>query len=157
MPRAVSNTFRSAVFSSETGEAFLALITIDHAVIDPPIRVTSDGVDTISRGNTYTPYPFRVQLPSDMEDRPPVARLAIDNVSREIARSLRGISSPATVTVEIVLGAAPDIVEAAFPDFTLREARGDSLTVEGDLTIEQYMSEPYPAGRFTPAEFPGLF
>ena len=56
-----------------------------------------------------------------------------------------------------VRGADPDTVEAVFPDFCLRDLRYDALTVEGTLTLEAFIAEPYPARIFSPAEFPGLF
>lgn len=157
MPRSVSATFLTAVHGAETGEAFLALITIDHASLAQPIRVTSDAVDTVSRGDTYVRYPFQVELPSDVEDRPPTARLTIDNVHRDILLTLRALPSAPTIAIEIVLGSDPDTVEAAFPDFTLRDIGFDALTIEGELTVEHYDTEPFPAGVFSPADFPGLF
>ena len=157
MPRAISDTFRSALYAPATGEAFLVLITIDHPVLAEPIRVTSDAVDTVSRGETFVRFPFQIELPSDTNDRPPTARLSVDNVSREIVENLRAIGSAPSVLVEIVLGSAPDIVEASFPDFQLSQVHYDALTVQGRLDVEQFTAEPYPAGVFSPADFPGLF
>lgn len=157
MSRSVSLTARQALYAQETGEAFLVLLTIDHANLASPIRVSSDAVDTVSRGDTYIAFPFRLSLPDDSDDRPPRARLTIDNVDRTIVQTLRQISSAPTVLIEAVRGADPGTVEAAFPDFELANARYDALTVQGDLTLESFLHEPYPAERFTPADFPGLF
>jgi len=157
MPRTVSDTFRSAIYAPETAEAFLALISIDHPTFATPIRVTSDAVDTVSRGNTYVRYPFRVTLPTDAEGGAPLARLSIDNVHRDILRQLRATPDAATVTIEIVLGSDPDTVEVSFPDFELREVSHDFLTIEGTLSVEHFAAEPYPAGVFSPADFPGMF
>lgn len=157
MARSISLTAKQAINAPETSEAFLVLLTIDHADIDPPIRVSSDAVDTISRGNTFVAFPFELSLPDDTDDRPPRARLSIDNVDRKIVKAIRSINSAPSVLMEIVRGADPDIVEAAFPDFQMREIAYDALVVEGALTVEELEGEPYPARIFSPADFPGLF
>ena len=53
--------------------------------------------------------------------------------------------------------AAPDVVEARFDDFRFTNISYDSQTVSGDLGVEDFTAEPYPAGQFSPALFPGLF
>ena len=157
MSRNVSATARAAINAQQTGEAFLILLTISHPNIDPPIRVTSDGVNTISRGETFIAYPFEVTLPDDRDDQVVRASLRVDNVGREIATALRSIDSPPQVTLEVVLGSSPDTVEAGPFDFTLRGATYDALTVTGDLVFEDILNEPIPGDAMTPANFPGLF
>ena len=155
--RTLTQTTREAVFASQTGEAFLALVTLDHPELASPVRVSSDSTDTPSRGETFVAFPFRITLPEDSAERPPRARLKIDNVDRTIVKKLRAISSAPTVLIEIVRGDDPDTVEASFPDFKLRDAGYDVLEVEGDLDLEDFISEPYPAFIFSPAHFPALF
>lgn len=157
MSRDVSLSLREAVNAPETGEVFLVLLTIDHPDLGAPIRVTSDAVDTVSRGETFVAFPFELTLPEDGEDRPPRARLRIDNVDRRIVQAVREIASAPTVLMEVVRAADPDTVEAAFPEFRLRDVSYDALVVEGELSLESFLAEPYPAGIFSPAEFPGLF
>lgn len=157
MTRSVSTTFKQAVAAQETGEAFLVLLTISHADLAAPIRVSSDAVNTTSRGETYVAFPFDLALPDDNRSSAPRARLTIDNVDRQIVEAMRLIQSPPTVLMEVVLASDPDTVEAEFPAFKLRSVEVDILTVRGDLTIELFEDEPYPAGSFVPSAFPGLF
>ena len=157
MSRNLTTAAKRALAASETQEAFLILLTIDHPDLAPPIRVTSDAVDTVSRGETFIAFPFALSLPDDSDDRPPRARLAIDNVDRQIVQAIRSIGSAPTVLIEIVRASAPETVEASFAEFTLTNTRYDALVVEGDLTLESFLTEPYPAAIFSPADFPGLF
>jgi len=46
MSRNVSAKARKAMFASQTGEAFLILLDIDHDDLEQPIRLTSDMVNT---------------------------------------------------------------------------------------------------------------
>ena len=153
----VSAAFKRDVFDPETAEAFLVLLTIDHADIDPPIRVVNNTENITSRGDEFIAFPFDIELPDNTREAPPRARLTIDNVSREIAQSIRLITSAPTVLIELIRASAPDTVEVAFPAFNLRDVKWDMLQVSGDLTVEDLMTEPFPAGQFTPAHFPGLF
>lgn len=153
----VSDDFRAAAYAQETDEVFIELITIAHSDLAAPIRVTSDGVETVSRGATYVPFPFALLLPDDGESAEPTANLKIDNVSREILATLRQLTSRPTATLEIVLASDPDTVEQSFPDFELAEAPWDSQQITGQLTQQSFLNEPYPAGIFAPAWFRGLF
>jgi|AntRauTorcE11897_2_1112592.scaffolds.fasta_scaffold01057_4 hypothetical protein len=157
MSRTLSSAALKAIYSSETDEIFLILLTLDHDSLEMPIRVTSDAVPTRSREQDYIAFPFDLVLPDQTESRSPRARLTIDNVSREILMTLRQLQSPPRVRMEIIRYADPDHVEAVFPDFTLTNLRYNAMTIQGDLTIEDFAAEPYPAGIFSPAGFPGLF
>lgn len=157
MSRNISAGTRQALFAAETAEAFIILLTFAHESLAEPIRVCSDSMDTVSRGNAYVAYPFELTLPDDDESRAPRARLVIDNVDRQIVATLRGLATSPVLTLEIVRTAAPDVVEAVFHDFRLRNVRYDSHVIEADLTIEDFTAEPYPAGSFCPSLFPGIF
>ena len=157
MSRPVSATARQASYDAETSEAFLILLTLNHVDLSGPIRVANNAVDVVSRGDTFLAFPFRLQLPSDSDERPPRARLQIDNVDRQIVQAVRSVTGAIGVLMEIVLASDPDTLEAAFPDFELQEVRYDALVVEGDLGIEAFLREPFPGDRFTPSGYPGLF
>jgi hypothetical protein len=155
--RTVSNAGLRSLLAEETGEVWVILLTIDHVELLMPIRVCSDAVNVVSRGETYISFPFELSLPDDTDGGPPRASLTIDNVSREIAEAVRSVSSPPSVVIEVVRAAAPDVLEAVLPVFELRNVRYNVLTVQGDLQVEDLTAEPYPADSFTPANFRGLF
>ena len=154
---AVSDAFKAAVFAQETGEAFLTLLTIDHDDLADPIRLSSDGVDTTSNGETFVAFPFRFVAPPMAPDKDPFARLEVDNVSREIIEAVRGLSSAPTIDVDMVRASDPDTVEASFPQFLLNDITYDRTVVSGTLVVEILSAEPFPAHAFMPSGFPGLF
>ncbi len=157
MSRNVSATLKQAIFAQETDEAFIVLLTISHSDLSVPIRVSSDSTNTVSRGDTYIAYPFDLSLPADSDERPPRARVAIDNVDRVLVTAIRSITGAPTVLMEIVRASDLETVEVSFPDFQLKDVRYNALVVEGDLVIEAFEEEPYPADIFSPANFPGVF
>jgi len=157
MSRDISPSTRAALYAAETQDVFVILLTIDHPSLAVPIRVCSDSQDTESRANTFFAFPFDLTLPDDEDGRPPRARLVIDNVDRQIVTAIRGLATSPTVLIEIVRAADPDVVEARFSDFRFTNITYDSQAVEGDLSLEDFTAEPFPAACFTPSLFPGLF
>ena len=157
MSRNLSSDALKALYANETSEVFLILLTITHDSLIDPIYITSDVVDTVSRGNTYVPFPFELVLPDEAEGRSPRARLTIENVSRDILSAIKNLSSSAHMTMEVIRAADSDVVEASFPAFKLTNVKYNALTLQGDLTIEDFTAEPYPATVFASFGFPALF
>src|SRR3990167_2193641 len=146
-----------ALMAGQTDEAFLLLLTISHADLATPIRVSSDAVNTVSNGETFIPFPFSLSLPDEVTDSPPSVRLSIDNVDRTIMGTIREIDTPLSIRLEVVAASSPDDVLAGPFDFSLRQADGDAASISGELRFEDVLNEPSPAGKFTPAVAPGLF
>ena len=160
MPRnlgAVDNNLLNALAAQETNEAILVLLTITHASLSPPIRVTSNSVQTESNGNTFYQYPFNLTLPNDPESGFSSGRLTIDNVGREIISSIRSISTPLTIMLQVVMASAPNTVYVEFSDFKLTNIKYDALTITADLVLDHFINEPFPGNRITPSNFPGMF
>lgn len=151
--RSVSANAVRSINASETGEVWLYLLTIEQASLTEPIRITSDAVDTVSRGESYVSFPFELVLPTADEGRPARARLVIDNVDRRITEAIRLIDSPATVRIESVLGRDPDHVEVAYGKFRLTAATVTLARVEADLTLTDWATAPFPYDRFDPTRF----
>lgn len=157
MSRVISEEALQSVFAQETDDAFLILLTINHAGLETPIRVTNNTVDVFSRGETFIAFPFEICLPDDEDEKTPRARLVMDNVERTVVQTIRGLASPPSVLIEIIRAADPESVEARFEDFKFTDISYDSKKIEGNLGIEDFTTEPFPAGSFCPSLFPGIF
>jgi len=157
MSRSLSSLAKQAINAQETSEAFLLLLTISHASLSSPIRVANNFENVVSGGNTYIAFPFTIVLPNDQEDQAPKMRLVIDNVDRSIVTSLRGLTSAPTLQLDVILASQPDTLEASFPGFSLKQTSYDQLVVEGDLTLEEIVTEPFPEGSFDPQNFAGIY
>lgn len=169
MSRTLSSTALSAFYAQETGDFPIILITITEPSLTTPVRISSDPTTrlienleqviygTTSRGNPFYFIPFSIVLPSDTDDAAPKATISIDNVSRELTPIIRGLSTPPSVMIELVMSSTPNVVEAVFPDFSITTIDYDQLTISGDLTVDLLVAEPFPAGTFTPSRFPALF
>ena len=110
-----------------------------------------------SRGNTYLYAGVDVTLPDEQDKSPPASKLTIANVTRDLVPLARSINTPAQVMIEAVLASAPDIVESSWPGFDMSNLTYDATSLQFDLTVDALVTEPYPGGTFSPANFPGLF
>jgi hypothetical protein len=107
-------------------------------------------------GNSFNRMPFNIVLPGEPEDRPPTINLSIDNVDRAIVQTLRGLTTPPSIKLEIVLFSSPHVVELTLDDFELKSASYNNLTVVGEWNLERLRREPFPALRFDLTNAPGL-
>ena len=151
----ISDALKEDAFAQES-DLPLVLLTISHADLPTPIRVVSDKVDVTSNGNIFTGFPFEIVLPDASEDAPPKPKLMINNVSREIGQAIRSISTPPSVTIQVVRQDTPDVIEAEFVGMSMTNVTYDALVVEADLSFEDIIREPYPCHRFNPSHFRGI-
>lgn len=157
MSRNLSTSAINAMNAAQTGDVFLTLLTLDHASLDTPIRVVNNNEDITSNGNTFIAYPFEIIWADDRQDAPPVSKLSIDNVDRILVEAIRSITSAASVSVQIVRDADPDTIEAEIDNLFLKNITGNAYVIEGDLISGQFATEGFPAHRFAPHNFPGIF
>ena len=156
MSRTLSTAALQAINAQQTGEVFHVLLTIENSA-GPPLRMTDNTEDVVSRGNTFVAYPFALELPSDEAGNISEARLSIDNVSRILVDELRNLSDPLVLTIEVVAASTPDTVEYEAIDYRLNNVKYDALSITGTLTQENFLTEAYPKDIMSGASFPGLF
>ena len=156
MSRTLSAGASAGVNAQQTGEVFHTLLTVENSG-GPPIRMTDNSEDVVSRGKTFIAYPFALELPSDAAGHISEARLAIDNVARALVDEVRSLTEPLVLTIEVVTATTPDTVELELIDYTLKNVTYDVMTISGTLTQENFLSEPYPKDILSAATFPGQF
>lgn len=158
-----STAFRRAIFKPETDEVFLYLLTITHPDLDGPLRFVANSEDIVSRGETYTAFPFTINFPGGGDDQVPSAQVSISPVSdpanpdTDIVLILRNLGSAPKLSLETVLASQPDIVEQSALDLTLTTVDFESQTISGTLSYEDILNEPYPGDSYNPATWPGVF
>ena len=155
--RTFSPVLLRALFSESTREVLLALLKIDHPNLVTPIRVVNNLQPITSQGYTWAAFPFEITLPGEAEDELPVMTLRIDAVDRQIITAVRNLQGAPDITLDLIVASQPDVVEVSFVGFKLKNVSYDNLTVEGELRLEEILSEPSPAHAMTPFGFPGLF
>lgn len=142
--------------ASATEVAWLFLLTITLPGLEP-LRVCNNNEPFVSRGQTFQPFPFRVNLPSDDSDSLPKVSLEIANVSGEIIQFVRQSKDAPTIIVELVTSAYPDIVEKQLNFLKLTSVTYDAMVVTGSLDMDNFLSQKFPSEGYTPVPFPAIF
>ena len=169
MPRNISTTFRQATEARYEGSIPLIFLKLDHSQLIEPICVVSDIADYIYDSQTWMGnLPFEVELVTDT-DSLPRARLRLQNVDRRIGEVVRALTSPVEVVVKVLSSDDFDLnhnprtpfgtptVQYEANSLLLRDIKGDSLALEGSLSVIDPTTEPYPAVRATKNRLPGLY
>jgi hypothetical protein len=146
-----------AINRPTTTEAFFILLTFTSPTsVTDVFRVVNNNEDVVSRGETFTAYPFTINLPSDIEGEPRRASITIDNVSREITRYVRQALEPPTVKIELVLSSSPDTVEKTVEFLRMVEVTYDAMTVTATLEPFDIMNSPAIEDIYAGDQFPDL-
>ena len=165
--RVLSLNLREALFAQESDEVAIFLVKIEHPSLTTPIYLSTDPTElagtapltykTVSRGTDYTYAGIDITIPDEQDKSPPVSKLTIQNVTRDLVPLARSVSTPAQATIEAVLASDLDTVEMTWPIMDMTSLTYDASNLVFTLTVDSLATEPYPAGNFSPAYFPGLF
>lgn len=157
MAKNYSSSFKEKI-NSTSGEAPLTLLEITHVDLALPVRVCNDAQDLTSNGNVFTALSFRIAMPDDLHNQLPRARLAIDNVGRELTQWLDASKGGrgAQVRVMHVMRGAPNTIEF---DITmdLMNVRQGPLEITGELGFDNTLNIAALPITYRPDNAPGLF
>jgi len=157
MPRALSTNYREKT-GSTSGEAPLILIEIAHPQLAIPIRVVNDNQDVVCNGDNFIAFSFSVTMPDDQTAQLPQAKLAIDNVGRELVQWLEASQGGKGSSVRLIqiMRNAPDVIEF---DITLDllTVSQDIMQVTATLGYEDTLNIPGLNVLYRPENTPGLF
>lgn len=158
MARAYSAEYKSTLAGTSAPEAPLLLLEINHPALPEPVRVVQDNLNLTCNGDEYIACPFRCELPDDFEGQLPRARLAIDNIGRElmywIETSAGGAGS--TVTFRQVMRSRPNLVEWSVT-MSLYNVSATLKEISGELGFDNLFGRPAIAMTYRPETAPGVF
>lgn len=156
--REVSPAALQAALARETTQVFVPCLKINHAAFAAPIRVCYDSAPLERADGTYQPYPFNIQLPDQLQDQLPQAKVTIDNVDLEVCNAIRTLTGLPSVTMDVVLASQPDTIECGPFEFSLQHAQADAQSIQCQLGFEDdIFSQQVPAQQYLPVTSPGLF
>lgn len=157
MSHALSSPAVASLMAASTSKVWLHLLSLSHSTWANPYRLVDDLADITSRGNVYTAYGFQLSIPPEVADELPRVELIVDNTAQLLIAAIEALQTPPTVTLELVLADTPDTVERGPWTFSVRQMAYDVSSIRTELTYEPLSAEPFPALRFTPTKFAGLF
>lgn len=172
MSRRLSLNARLAHEEEFSAEIEVALFHITHPDLDAPIRLSTDNAVRISEdpltygtisnwrgGSAANPYLWIIAsavLPGDAEDAPAQATLVLENLDAQMVGIVRSFTTPATVSMAVVMADSPNLIEAEWTGLTITAADITAGEIALSLSRDEVELEPFPAGRMTKYRFPGL-
>jgi hypothetical protein len=151
-------------FKQQTGLLVLETLVVDHDDLAAAFRLVNNPENIMHAGNEYEACGLVAVPPRESDDGFGVGRLTIENVTRWFTPSVRSLSGPFEVTLTLVgetdLAASPpelDTVVKTWLPLTFRNLRYGAFSVTGDISYDGPLRLEFPALRFDPVNFPGLF
>lgn len=155
MPNQISQELLAQLYSQDSSDPFLALLTITHP--SRVIRLVNNSSDIISRGQAYSAYPFKIILPTDDGENQRQVSLTLDNTSLELIEFFRGVTEEMPAKVEMILASLPDEVQMDLSDLLIKGIQYDKNTIVATLALDNFLNTEMTSEKYTPARFPGLF
>jgi hypothetical protein len=154
---AFSQKLIQAVLAPNTGEVFLFLLTFNHPSFRLPIHLVNNLENISSRGVEYQAFPLELTLPADDGDSLPTIEITCQNASLELIDEVRSITGPMSLKLEFILASQPDIVEFSIQDMRVATVQYDKDVLKMSCTVDDLLSTSFPAHRYLPSNFAGLF
>ncbi len=143
------------VNQSSTNQAFLFLLTFTTP--GSVIRVVNNNEDIVSRGETYTAYPFNIVLDADTGEKQPEIKLTIDNVDQYLVEMIRGLLDPPAIKLELILSGSPDTVEKTIDYLRLGNVNYDAMSIQAIMRPINILQRKFPSTSYTASRFADLF
>ncbi len=158
VPQNYSTQYKSTLAEVSAKESRLYLLEISHPALTEPVRVINDTQDLVSNGNNYIACPFRFVPPDDFENQLPKARLAVDNVGRDLMYWIETTSGGEGSTVKCmeVMRSRPDQIETSL-SLNLYNVHVTPKEVTGELGYYNLFAKPAVALQYRPDTAPGIY
>lgn len=158
MARAYSSAYKSTLAAVSAPEAPLILLEINHVDLVTPIRVINDNQNLTSNGNTFIAYPFRFVLPSDYENQLPKAKIAIDNVGRDLMEWIESSAGAAGATIRFmqIMRSRPNQIEWEIT-MSLYNVQVNAMEVTAELGFENLFAKPAISIQYRPETCAAIF
>lgn len=174
MTRRISLNARDVTQAGNSAAVEVVLMEFTHADLSAPVRLSTDATERLTdvprtygtrstwRGANPATQPFlfapvELELPGDMADTAPEARLVLSSVGVSLVTALRSFTTRATCHMALVMSNAPNVVDVSFPAFVVIGASLTGSQIEITLVSDPVELEAFPSPRMTQQRLPGAF
>lgn len=156
MANQLSNELLTQLYSQESDDPFLTLLTLTHPDFTT-IRIVNNSSDIVSRGETYTAFPFKVTFPVDDGETARQFTLVFDNVSLFLVDEIRSVTTAIDLKIELILASMPDDVQITQQDLKIRSINMNKQQIVANVILDDFLNVEITSERYEPKNFPGLF
>jgi len=155
--KVLSSAAAVAATAQETDAVFLHLLTIETSG-GAVLRFVDNNQNITSRGNEFYAAGFTVVLPEQTDSAPRPCKLVIDNTDLAIFQTIKqAAGQTVTVTICLIMAAAPDVYERGPLKYKLRNVRASKETIEGDVYDFYLVDRKFPRNTYSPEDFEGMY
>lgn len=155
--RTLSQNAREQINAQDIGDPFIMLLEINHDDLVSPIRLANNTEDVTSNGNVFSACSVNIPWPDDVANKMPSFDAAIDNVNRNLTDEIRGLTTPLTIEMSVVLASDPDTVELGPVTFSSESFSLNSRSIRIRFSRDDFVNMQFGHQKFTPENTPGLF
>lgn len=155
MSNEISNELKAQIFSQESDDPFLTLVTLTHATFTA--RLVNNSTDIISRGNTFTAMPMKIRMPMDDGETSRDFTIELDNISLELIENMRSVTDTIQVQIELILASMPNTVQMSHSDLIIKTINYNAQKISVQIILDSFLVVEMTSERYTPTLYPGLF
>ncbi len=144
------------LFSQESNDPFLALVTLSHPSFTT-LRLVNNSQNIVSRGNTYLAFPLKFRLPVDDGESAREVQMEFDNVGLELIDEIRSVTTPIDVKIELILASLPNAVQTSLEELKISNISYNSKVITAKLYMDGFLNVEMTSEKYNPSTYPGLF
>jgi len=157
MANPLSPELLAQLFSQESNDPFLTLVTLSHASFAQDIRLVNNTRNITSRSNEFQAFPMSIRLPVDDGETARSFSIEFDNVSLLLIEEIRQVTTPISVKIEMILASLPDEVQMSQEDLIIRNISYNKKRIVATIILDNFLSTEITSEKYGPLNFPGLF
>lgn len=157
MSNELSPELLAQIFSQESNDPYLTLATFSHPSFAEDFTIVNNTEDIVSRGITFSAFPFKMRLPVDDGETVRTFALEMDNVSLDFLKQIRSVISPISVKLEMILASMPDEVQVSQEDLEIQSTTYNDSKISANLILDNFLNTELSSERYGPTNFPGIF
>lgn len=155
---------RKAANEVDSDKPFLLCVTLEHKSLPQPLRFVNNTEPLTRGGHEFKDAPFQIEFPNAVPGKPASTEIRVPDVSDPadpnapaISEIVETLAEPLQITLEAVLGTAPEAAQVGPLRGLVIKTTGDELDLVGSIVFgTQLANEPYPGDSFDPASYPSL-
>lgn len=157
MSNQLSPELLAQLYSQESNDPFLTLITLSHPSFPQDIRLVNNTENVTSNGLEFIAFPMKIVLPRDDGETNREVTIEFDNVSLELMTELRTVTTFIDVKLEMVLASIPDAVQMSFEELKIQSINYNKTRVSARLFMDSFLNTEISSEKYTPSNYPGIF
>ncbi len=157
MSNELSPELLAQIFSQESNDPFLTLVTLSHASFVSDITLVNNTRNITSRGVEFRAFPMKIRLPVDDGETARDFQIDFDNASLELIEEIRSVTTQISVKLEMILASMPDVVQMEQDELLIVSLTYTAQRITARINMDSFLNVSMTSEQYLPSQFPGLF